>query len=144
MLTDQLVYGPLQNALFISFLAAVVEGRGAAATLARLRGDLPSVQSRGWRFWPVVSFVNQEFIPLKVGVRLEPRSLRPRAAPLPLLHLAGTQPPGPLIRDCCLLTRCLQLRVLWLNLAALGWSTFLILQGKGGSKVVMRPKLAAR
>jgi hypothetical protein len=37
----------------------------------------------------------------------------------------------------------MQLRVLWLNLAALGWSTFLILQGKS-SKNVLRPKLAAR
>jgi peroxisomal membrane protein 2 len=70
VLTDQLVYGPLQNALFISFLAAVVEGRSGASTLARLRGELPAVQSRGWRFWPVVSFVNQEFIPLKVGLLL--------------------------------------------------------------------------
>lgn len=100
VLLDQLTYGPLQNILFMSYIAYVVEGRSWGATMAKLRADLPMVQSRGWRVWPVASWVNQEFVPLK-------------------------------------------LRVLWLNLVALGWTTFLIMQGKTASSLAMRPKLVA-
>jgi peroxisomal membrane protein 2 len=67
VLTDQLVYGPLQNAIFMTFLAVVVEGRSWAATRTKLQADFVGVQSRGWRVWPVVSFVNQEFVPLKAS-----------------------------------------------------------------------------
>ncbi|KAI3430384.1 hypothetical protein D9Q98_004979 [Chlorella vulgaris] len=101
VLTDQLVYGPLQNAVFMTFLAVVVEGRSWAATRTKLQADFVGVQSRGWRVWPVVSFVNQEFVPLK-------------------------------------------LRVLWMNVAALGWATFLILQGKTAGAPALQRKLAAR
>jgi hypothetical protein len=38
----------------------------------------------------------------------------------------------------------LQLRVLWMNVAALGWATFLILQGKTAGAPALQRKLAAR
>ena len=51
--------------------------------------------------WPLASYLNQEFVPLK-------------------------------------------LRVLWLNVVALGWTTFLITQGRTlGAPALLRPKLGA-
>jgi hypothetical protein len=40
----------------------------------------------------------------------------------------------------------LQLRVLWLNLVAFCWATFLILHGRGAGKLApkLQPRLAAR
>jgi peroxisomal membrane protein 2 len=66
VLVDQLTYGPLQNALFMAFLATAIEGRSWPTVQARLVAELPAVQARAWRVWPVASFISQELIPLKV------------------------------------------------------------------------------
>ena len=65
---DQLTYGPLNNILFMTYIAAVVEGRSWAATRAKVRADYPAVQIKGWRLWPAAQFLNQTFVPLEMRV----------------------------------------------------------------------------
>ncbi|PRW20594.1 Peroxisomal membrane PMP22 [Chlorella sorokiniana] len=93
VLLDQLSYGPVQNAAFMVFMAKVVEGRSWGATGDKLRKDFGAVQRRGWRVWPLASWVNQQFVPL-------------------------------------------QLRVVFLNLVALGWTTSLILSSRTAPKLL--------
>lgn len=68
VLLDQVSYGPLANLSFFSFVTLVVEGRSWRAAVERIRHQYPSVQSRGWRVWPIAQFINQEFVPLKLRV----------------------------------------------------------------------------
>ena len=72
--------------------------RCLAPRRTKLRADFRGVQARGWRVWPLASYLNQEFVPLK-------------------------------------------LRVLWLNVVALGWTTFLITQGRTLGAPALRRKL---
>jgi len=95
---DQLTYGPLNNILFMAYIAKVVEGRSWSATSVKVRSDYPDVQLKGWRLWPAAQFINQTFFPL-------------------------------------------ELRVLWTNLVALGWSTFLITRSKTSNRVLWLPVL---
>lgn len=68
VLLDQLTFGPLCNGLFLAFMAGVVEGRGWAGTRDKLRRDFAGVQQRGWRLWPLASFISQQFVPLQLRV----------------------------------------------------------------------------
>lgn len=101
-LLDQLTFGPWCNALFMSYMALVVEGRSLSSTTSKVRAEFAGVQARGWRLWPLASYISQEFVPL-------------------------------------------QLRVLWLNLVAFAWSTFLILRQSGarGGGVQLAARLKA-
>ncbi|EFN52473.1 hypothetical protein CHLNCDRAFT_138820 [Chlorella variabilis] len=125
VLVDQLAYGPVQNALFMAFLASVVEGRSWATTRAKLASDWPGVQRRSWRVWPVASFISQEYVPLKASWLAEEQG-----QPESWAGAAGAAASF--------------LRVLWLNVVALGWTTFMILQGRTANAAVLRLKLAAR
>lgn len=162
---DQLAYGPVQNALFMAFLASVVEGRSWATTRAKLASDWPGVQRRSWRVWPVASFISQEYVPLKASWLAEeqgqPESWAGAAGAAasfvgwrgPTEARRATAWRSPRAWDlarrlsCCCCPGLLlpvQLRVLWLNVVALGWTTFMILQGRTANAAVLRLKLAAR
>jgi hypothetical protein len=64
---DQLTYAPCNNSLMIFYIAAVADRLGWKAALAKVQSELPAVQWRGWRFWPVVQSINQFFVPLRVS-----------------------------------------------------------------------------
>jgi hypothetical protein len=68
VLLDQLTYGPLNNILFMMFMAKLIEGRSWKTTLSKIKADYPAIQLRGWRFWPVAQFVNQTVVPLQLRV----------------------------------------------------------------------------
>ncbi|KAL4422648.1 hypothetical protein ABPG75_008845 [Micractinium tetrahymenae] len=68
VVVDQLTFGPLCNGLFLAFMAGVVEGRGWAGTRDKLRREFAGVQQRGWRLWPLASFISQQFVPLQLRV----------------------------------------------------------------------------
>lgn len=63
---DQLTYAPLNNSLMIAYVALVADRLGWAAARDKVRRELPGVQARGWRFWPLVQAVNQSLVPLRV------------------------------------------------------------------------------
>jgi hypothetical protein len=63
---DQLTYAPLNNSLMILYVARVADGHSWAAARAKWRSELPTVQLRGWRFWPAIQAVNQLLVPLRV------------------------------------------------------------------------------
>ncbi|PSC69130.1 Peroxisomal membrane PMP22 isoform A [Micractinium conductrix] len=65
---DQLTFGPFVNALFMSYMSAVVEGRSLAATRAKVSHEFTAVQARSWRVWPLASFVSQQYVPLQLRV----------------------------------------------------------------------------
>lgn len=83
-IVDQMVYGPIANAVFLCFMGSVVEQKSLRATLQKLRRDFLRTQVNGWLVWPLASALNQLYVPL-------------------------------------------QLRVLWLNIVSLAWSTWLML-----------------
>lgn len=65
---DQFTYGPLNNIMFMTFIARMVDGKSWEATRATIRKDYTSVQVNGWRLWPLAQFINQSFVPLDMRV----------------------------------------------------------------------------
>lgn len=63
---DQLLYAPLNNAATILFVALVADRRSWPAARSKLVAELPGVQRRGWRLWPLVQLFNQSLVPLEV------------------------------------------------------------------------------
>ena len=113
----------------------------------KLRQDYWAVQRRGWRVWPLASWINQQFVPLQaswgrvtlgscaVGLCIWQHSswpgvcacASPRSMPLALaftLLVPSGCPPS------------LQLRVVVLNLVALGWTTSLLLSARTAPKLL--------
>ncbi|CAL5219508.1 g1351 [Coccomyxa viridis] len=68
VLLDQLTFGPFCNALFMSYIAMVVEGRSWDFTKAKLYTDFSGVQKNGWRLWPLASWITYQYIPLRLRV----------------------------------------------------------------------------
>ncbi len=95
---DQLTYGPLNNIMFMTYIAMVIEGRSWKATKSKIRTDYPNVQVNGWRLWLPAGFIAQRFLPL-------------------------------------------QLRVLWSNMVALLWTTFMITRAKTAGRIPVGPRL---
>lgn len=67
---DQLLYAPLNNGLTICFVGLVADRRPWAAVRDKVAAELPGVQRRGWRIWPLVQLVNQSVVPLEVSPRV--------------------------------------------------------------------------
>lgn len=97
---DQLVYGPLCNVLFMSYISMFVEGRSLSFTQSKLRQDWLATQLHGWKVWPLAALLNYRYVPLK-------------------------------------------LRVLFVNLVAFAWSTFLITRSRAASSMIQLVKVPA-
>ncbi|KAK9909772.1 hypothetical protein WJX75_007242 [Coccomyxa subellipsoidea] len=95
VLLDQLSYGPLNNVLLMSYITLIVEGRSWDFTRTKLFNDFAGVQKNGWRLWPLASFINYRFVPLR-------------------------------------------LRVLFVNVVAFFWSTFMILRSRTSLVAIRR------
>ena len=65
---DQLTYGPLNNVLFMTFIARMVDDKTWSEAGSTIRKDFKSVQMNGWRLWPMAQLINQSFIPLELRV----------------------------------------------------------------------------
>ncbi|KAK9817107.1 hypothetical protein WJX72_009641 [[Myrmecia] bisecta] len=68
VLLDQLTYGPLCNVLLLSYLSLFVEGRSWTYSKAKVRQTYPNIQMNGWKLWPIASFINYTYVPLKLRV----------------------------------------------------------------------------
>lgn len=65
---DQLLYAPVNNCLMILYVALVADQQGWRASRAKVVSELPGVQRRGWRVWPIVQLVNLSVVPLELRV----------------------------------------------------------------------------
>lgn len=68
VLLEQLTSSPWNNLLFMMYYGLVVEGRPWNLVSGKVRKDYPSVQLTAWKFWPIVGWVNYQYIPLQLRV----------------------------------------------------------------------------
>ncbi|CAH9131041.1 unnamed protein product [Cuscuta epithymum] len=68
VLLEQLTSSPWNNMLFLMYYGLVVEGRPWSLVKKKVRKDYPSVQLTAWKFWPVVGWINYQYMPLQLRV----------------------------------------------------------------------------
>ncbi|GAB2259746.1 hypothetical protein Droror1_Dr00010601 [Drosera rotundifolia] len=68
VLIEQITASPLNNVLFMLYYGAVVEGRPLNQVTSTLKKQYPSVQLIAWTFWPVVGWINHQYVPLQLRV----------------------------------------------------------------------------
>uniref|UniRef100_A0A7N0ZVF7 Peroxisomal membrane protein PMP22 n=1 Tax=Kalanchoe fedtschenkoi TaxID=63787 RepID=A0A7N0ZVF7_KALFE len=65
---EQLTSSPLNHLLFMIYYGMVIDGRPWAQVKTKVKKDYPSVQYTAWTFWPVVGWVNHQYVPLQFRV----------------------------------------------------------------------------
>ncbi|XAR48948.1 hypothetical protein NMG60_11031943 [Bertholletia excelsa] len=68
VLLEQLTASPWNNMLFMIYYGLVVEGRPWVSVKSKVKKDYPSVQLTAWKFWPVVGWINYQYMPLQFRV----------------------------------------------------------------------------
>ncbi|XP_038718798.1 peroxisomal membrane protein PMP22-like [Tripterygium wilfordii] len=68
VILEQLTSSPWNNMFFMMYYGLVVEGRPWVLVKSKLRKDYPSVQLTAWKFWPVVGWINYQYMPLQFRV----------------------------------------------------------------------------
>lgn len=68
VLLEQLTSSPWNNILFLIYYGLVVEGRPWSQVKQKVKKDYPSVQLTAWTFWPIVGWVNYQYMPLQFRV----------------------------------------------------------------------------
>ncbi|XP_057960798.1 peroxisomal membrane protein PMP22-like isoform X2 [Malania oleifera] len=68
VMLEQLTSSPWNNLLFMIYYGLIVEGRPWIHVKSKIRKDYPSVQFTAWTFWPVVGWVNHQYVPLQMRV----------------------------------------------------------------------------
>jgi len=65
---EQLTSSPWNNFLFMVYYGLVVEARPWIHVKTKIKKDYPAVQYAAWTFWPVVGWVNHQYVPLQFRV----------------------------------------------------------------------------
>lgn len=65
---DQLVYGPVANIVFLSFIGHVIEQKNFKDTIQKVKKEYAHVQMKGFAIWPIASLINQFYVPLSLRV----------------------------------------------------------------------------
>ncbi|GMH05294.1 hypothetical protein Nepgr_007134 [Nepenthes gracilis] len=68
VVVEQLTVSPLNNLLFMIYFGLVVEGRPWIHVKSKLKKEYPSVQLTAWTFWPVIGWINHQYVPLQLRV----------------------------------------------------------------------------
>ncbi|XP_022138396.1 peroxisomal membrane protein PMP22 [Momordica charantia] len=68
VLLEQLTSSPWNNILFMIYYGLVVEGRSWSLVKNKVRKDYPTIQLAAWRFWPMVGWVNYQYMPMQFRV----------------------------------------------------------------------------
>lgn len=68
VLLEQLTSSPWNNFLFMMYYGLIVEGRPWGLVRNKIRNDFPSVQLTAWKFWPIVGWINYQYMPLQFRV----------------------------------------------------------------------------
>ncbi|KAL8462708.1 hypothetical protein ACS0TY_032845 [Phlomoides rotata] len=65
---EQLTSSPWNNMLFMLYYGLVIEGRPWFQVKSKIKKEYPTVQYTAWAFWPVVGWVNHQYVPLQFRV----------------------------------------------------------------------------
>ncbi|XP_047336529.1 peroxisomal membrane protein PMP22 [Impatiens glandulifera] len=68
VLLEQLTSSPWNNILFMTYFGLIVEGRSWGLVKNKVRNDYPSIQLTAWKFWPIVGWINYQYMPLQLRV----------------------------------------------------------------------------
>ncbi|KAK9844229.1 hypothetical protein WJX84_010505 [Apatococcus fuscideae] len=68
VILENLTISPFHNALMMSFISLIIEGRSVRATKEKLRRDFPPLIINAWRVWPLASLINYRYVPLHLRV----------------------------------------------------------------------------
>ncbi|KAJ4834121.1 hypothetical protein Tsubulata_012602 [Turnera subulata] len=68
VLLEQLTSSPWNNLFFMMYYGLVVEGRPWGLVKSKVKNDYPFVQLTAWKFWPIVGWVNHQYMPLQFRV----------------------------------------------------------------------------
>lgn len=68
VLLEQVTSSPWNNILFLFYYGYVVERRPLKEVTTRVKKQYPSVQLSAWMFWPIVSWINHQYMPLQFRV----------------------------------------------------------------------------
>ncbi|XP_057764934.1 peroxisomal membrane protein PMP22 isoform X2 [Salvia miltiorrhiza] len=68
---EQLTISPWNNLMFMIYYGLVIEGRAWIHTKSKIKKEYPTVQYTSWTFWPVVGWVNHQYVPLQFRVILQ-------------------------------------------------------------------------
>lgn len=68
VLVEQLTSSPWNNLLFMLYYGLVVEGRPWMHVKSKIKKDYLAVQYTAWTFWPVLGWINHQYVPLQFRV----------------------------------------------------------------------------
>ncbi|GLT99328.1 hypothetical protein SLE2022_167710 [Rubroshorea leprosula] len=68
VLLEQLTSSPWNNFLFMTYYGLVIEGKPWTLVKNKVRKDYPTVQLTAWKFWPIVGWINYQYMPLQCRV----------------------------------------------------------------------------
>ncbi|KAI4318064.1 hypothetical protein L6164_025873 [Bauhinia variegata] len=68
VILEQLTSSPWNNFFFMMYYGLVIEGRPWVLVKNKVRQDYPSVQLTAWKFWPIVGWVNYQYMPMQFRV----------------------------------------------------------------------------
>ncbi|XP_050213479.1 peroxisomal membrane protein PMP22 [Mercurialis annua] len=71
VVTEQLTSSPWNNLLFMVYYGVIVERRPWTLVKSRIKKDYPKVQLTAWTFWPVVGWINHQYVPQQFRVILQ-------------------------------------------------------------------------
>ncbi|KAH6787758.1 Peroxisomal membrane 22 kDa family protein [Perilla frutescens var. hirtella] len=67
---EQLTISPWNNLMFMVYYGLVIEGRPWIHAKSKIKKEYPKVLYTSWTFWPVVGWVNHQYVPLHFRVIL--------------------------------------------------------------------------
>lgn len=67
---EQLTSSPWNNMVFMLYFGLVIEGRPWIHVKSKIKKEYPTVQFTSWSFWPVVGWINHQYVPLQFRVIL--------------------------------------------------------------------------
>ncbi|XP_022142011.1 peroxisomal membrane protein PMP22 [Momordica charantia] len=65
---EQLTASPWNHFVFLVYYGLVIERRPWVHVKAKVKKDFPSVQLTAWMFWPIVGWLNHQYVPLQLRV----------------------------------------------------------------------------
>ncbi|KAJ3691954.1 hypothetical protein LUZ60_012304 [Juncus effusus] len=68
VLLEQLTSSPVNHMMFLLYIGLVVERRPWSEVKIRVKKQYPTVQFTAWMFWPIIGWVNHQYIPLQFRV----------------------------------------------------------------------------
>ncbi|CAI9092603.1 OLC1v1027890C1 [Oldenlandia corymbosa var. corymbosa] len=65
---EQVTISPLNNLMFMIYFGLAIEGRTWAQVKSKIKKEYPAVQYTSWTFWPIVGWINHQYLPLQLRV----------------------------------------------------------------------------